>query len=174
MENFRDQIPESHPLTRTYRQTDYRRAQEDIDEIFTFENDPLDRDDIRVTPGSIGAATVEPDGFLDDEEFESFTEQAKESDALGWNPADQSNYVNESELSTPAPVNVHGNRSERAVQEDIQKKARVTTDPVKYANNPDHYDYPFVDTPAGFRDEFENESFAEMDQRAGEDNIFTW
>jgi hypothetical protein len=43
---------------------------------------------------------------------------------------------------------VHSNRSRRSRQLDEEFQAEVTDDPVKWKNNPDEYDFPFIDDPS--------------------------
>lgn len=171
----RSDVPRDHPLQKTFTPTDVKRTKEAVDDIFDFGGSPLERDDIEVNnPGSTGAAKVEPAGFLADEEFESFTEQAKESEVLGWNPMTKTNYAKENQLPSESPFEAHTDRSTEAAQQDTRRKARVTTDPLLYASDPDSYDYPFLDTPTEFKEEFGDESWRELEERAGPDDIFTW
>jgi len=176
MPDGRKRVPDDHPLTNIFRDVDVERTEEDIDDIFDFSENELERDDIDVSAGSVGAATVEPDGFLDDDEFETFTEKAKESDKLGFNKMSKDNFAKSDELSTPKPINTHLDRDQDTVVADVQRKATVTTDPAKYANNPERFDFPFVDTPKEFRDEFEDtrRPFDKFESMAGEDDIFTY
>lgn len=175
MDNIRQRIPEDHPVNTIFRDTDKRRAEAEIDDIFDFSGQ-LSRDDVSVSHGGKGAAVIEPEGYLDDPVFESFTEQAKESEKLGWDPMGKENYVKPSTLRTPKPLDVHTDRSEEAINQDIQRKAPVTTDPQKYAENPDEYDYPFVDTPSEFKDEFGDKinPFNRFERMAGEDDVFRY
>lgn len=174
MPNNRKKVPKDHPLQTTFRETDVRRAREDLDDIFDFPSNNLERNDVKATKGSKGAAKIEPSGYLDDEEFETFTEQAKSSPKLGWDAMDKSNYAKPNKLDTPKPLDVHLGRGQEAAQQDTKREAPVTTDPAKYASNPDQLDYPFVDTTADFKDKWGDESnaFAKLDEKAGPDNIF--
>lgn len=62
----------------------------------------------------------------------------------------------------PDPRRVHEQRSEYAQNQDEARDAQITTDPVKYANDPDSLDFPGVDTGPTFREEnpdFNRDSF---------------
>lgn len=174
MANRRRSIPNDHPLADTFDDTDVKRVENDLGGIFDFGSNELERDDVKVFSGKKGAATVKPDGYLDDDEFETFTEKAKESEKLGWDPMSKNNYAKGSKLSTPKPIDVHLSRDKSRAQADTDRKAKVTTDPTKYASDPTRYDYPFVDTPTEFRDEFGDKSFDDLEQKAGRDSIFEW
>jgi hypothetical protein len=174
MPNRRKKVPRDHPLFGTFDDTDVKRVNEDLDDIFDFGSNELERDNVKVHRGRKGAATVEPDGYLDDEEFETFTEKAKSSDKLGWDPMAKENFAKSNKLSTPKPIDVHLSRDRDAAQADINRKAKVTTDPAKYANDPTRYDYPFLDTPKEFREEYGDKSFDELESKAGPDDIFEW
>lgn len=57
---------------------------------------------------------------------------------------------------------LHESRPEKAQQIDEARDAQLTTDPETWAENPDEYDYPGVDSGPKFREEnpgFELESF---------------
>jgi hypothetical protein len=176
MRSLRDRVPDEHPVSRTFSKTDVKRTRADLSSIFNFGQNSLERDDVKVTDGPKGAATVKPNGRLDEREFETFTEKAKSSDKLGWDPMAKQNFARGAKLDTNPPLEVHGSRDDETIQNDIQRKARVTTDPEKYAESPSRYDYPFVDTPSGFKDEFGDESFPmrKFEQMAGEDDVFEW
>lgn len=164
---------EGHPLASMFDDIDVKRTKEDLDSIFDFSDSPLERDDIDVHPGR-GAGVVEPDGYLDGEEFDAYTEAAKESEKLGWDPMAKENYAKSNKLSTPEPLQAHLSRGDEVAQNDVNRKAKVTTDPVKYANAPSRYDFPFVDAPSRFREKFKDTSWNKLEEKAGRDEIFEW
>lgn len=176
MVNLRGKVPDDHPLRRTYRQTDVRRTRAELDSIFDFGDNNLERDDVKVTAGPKGAATVEPDGRLDEDEFETFTKKAKSTNKLRWDPMAKENFSWGNKLDTPKPLEVHASRDDETIRNDIQRKARVTLDPEQYAEAPGEYDYPFVDTPSGFRDKFGDKTrpMKKFERMAGEDDVFEW
>jgi len=169
----RSRIPTDHPLKRILPKVDAQRTKKELPNIFNFESSPLERDDVDVQTGPRGVH-VEPDGYLDDNEFSAFTDAAKESDALRYDSMDQSNFVVQSELETADPWAVHSERERETAIADTNRKATVTTDPELYATDPERYDYPFVDTPQEFRDEFESASFSRFEREAGADDIFRY
>lgn len=66
------------------------------------------------------------------------------------------------EDSPPDPRRVHESRSEYAQKQDKARDAKLTTDPDKYASDPNSLDFPGVDTGPEFRDaqeDFNEESF---------------
>jgi len=174
----RSRIPNDHPLKSILTDVDVKRTKNELDDIFEFDSGPLEREDVDVSRGPRGVQ-VEPNGFLEGEEFDAFTDAAKDSGKLRFDQMDNSNFVVESELQTPDPWDVHSERDRDTAIADSNRKAKVTTDPVKYANDPERYDFPFVDTPQEFRDEFEDSSFATrgfnmFEKRAGPDDIFDY
>lgn len=175
MDNLRNRVGEDHPLRKMFTPTDQRRAEKEVGDIFDFAGSALEPSDVDVKPPkSTGAARVEPSGYLGDEKFDAFKNQAKASEKLGYNPMGKTNYVKEQQLDSERPLQAHASRSDDAIQTDIEKKATVTTDPELYAEHPDRYDYPFIDTPKEFKDEFGDKSFAALERKAGEDELFTW
>lgn len=132
------------------------RTEAELDEVFDFSGS-LGREDVEVTNRK-GTPVVKTSGFLDDDAFGSFTEQAKDAPELGWNPTTKDNPVRTDRLSTPHPQEVHESRSEYAQKQDEARKARTTFDPGTYASDPNSFDYPFVDTPPAFEEEFTRES----------------
>jgi len=101
-----------------------------------------------------GTPTVEPTENLTDDEFEAFTQARQESPFLTFNKYEKRNEVRESEVpdedQPPDPREVHESRSEYAQEQDENRDARVTTNPRKYANDPDSWDFPGVDTGPEF------------------------
>lgn len=65
--------------------------------------------------------------------------------------------------NTPDPFEIHESRSEYAQKQDEARDARITTDVEKWANDPDSWDFPGVDTGPTFRreqgEDFDTESF---------------
>jgi len=60
---------------------------------------------------------------------------------------------------------VHESRPEIDQRIDEQRDAKLTTDPEKWANNPDEYDYPGIDTGPDFDDAnpgFDRDSFIDQ------------
>jgi hypothetical protein len=57
------------------------------------------------------------------------------------------------------PTAIQRRRSDAAREADRAKDAEVTTDPLKWASNPDEYDYPGVDTGPTFRENFDERDF---------------
>jgi len=176
MVNLRRGVPDDHPLSRSFSETDVRRVKSELDSIFDFSENNLEREDVSVSDGPKGAATVEPDGQLSEGEFDTFTDKAKSSEKLGFDRLSKQNFAIESELDTPRPLEVHQNRGEETATTDVERKARVTLDPEQYAKNPGSFDYPFVDTPAEFRDRFGDDPspMRKFDEMAGDDGIFEW
>jgi hypothetical protein len=144
-----------------------------LDTIFAFSQNELERDDVQVSRGGSQGVKVEPSGSLDDEEFDTFTKRAKNSPKLGWNPADKSNYPRTNQFDTPSPFEAHQDRSTYAAKQDVKREATVTTDPEKYANNPDRYD--FVDTTKEFKQTFGDEAnpFKAVEEAAGDDDLLS-
>ncbi len=92
MANDRKRVPKDHPFHSTFAETDKRRTENELDDIFDFGSNDLDRDDVTVSPGR-GGGKVEPSDRLSDDKFETFNEKAKASDKLGWDPMDKSNFA---------------------------------------------------------------------------------
>lgn len=171
----RKNVPQDHPLKRSFTEIDQRRVEKEIDDIFAIDESPLEEDDIEIGSSGSHGVSIEPSGYLGDEKFEAFTEQARESEALGYNRMDKTNYLKRDEaLDTPRPFAVHTDRSTEAAQQDTRRKARVTTDPEKYASDPDSYDYPFVDTPSEFKDKYDSTNWNKFERMAGEDDVFEY
>lgn len=172
MGNGRKRVPKDHPFHDTFAATDKRRTEKELDDIFDFGTNNLEREDVTVSSGK-GGGKVEPSGRLSDDEFETFTEKAKASDTLGWDPMDKSNYAKTNELETQTPAGAHFGRSAEAAKQDTRREAPVTTDPEKYANNPDEYDYPFLDTTKEFREKYGDKpnAFERIDEKAGADDV---
>lgn len=171
----RGDLPRDHPLRRSGPEIDRKRTQNELDDIFGFSQNNLERDDVQVKRGGSHAVKVEPSGSLDDEEFDTFTERAKNSQKLGWNPADKSNYPRTNQFDTPSPFEAHQDRSTYAAKQDVKREATVTTDPEKYANNPDRYDFPFVDTTQDFKQRFGDKAnpFKAVEEAAGDDDLLS-
>jgi len=70
----------------------------------------------------------------------------------------------ELELTTPDPRELHARRDQYARRQDEGRDAQLTTDPEKWANDMDSFDFPGVDTGPTFRDEnpnFDTDGFIE-------------
>jgi hypothetical protein len=169
----RSDIPASHPLGKSKKQIDVKRTRGELDSIFNFGESELERDDVEVDIGGTHGVTVDTASYLDDDEFEAYTESARESDKLGYNQMNKSNYPRRNKLDTPAPFDVHQDRSKEAAQQDTRREATVTTDPETYASDPTRYDFPFVDTTAEFKQEYANElnPFQAVEEDAGPDDL---
>jgi len=100
-------------------------------------------------------ASVETDGYVDDETFDRFRDAKRETGAVSGN---SQNRVFESRIdesnAPPDPREVHGSRSEYAQAQDEARNAQITTSPSQYASDPDSYDFPGVDTGPRFRNTF--------------------
>lgn len=96
-------------------------------------------------------ASVEPAGFVDDETFDTFRNAVSEVPAVS---GGRRNTVSEDRLSEgslpPDPRDVHGSRSGYAQAQDEARDAQITVSPSKYADDPDSYDFPGVDTGPAF------------------------
>jgi len=58
----------------------------------------------------------------------------------------------------PSPIAVSEKRTTAALQQDRQLEAEITTDPAKYASDPDSFDFPGIDTPESVNGDFIEES----------------
>jgi len=101
-------------------------------------------------------ASVEPDGLVDDDTFESFRGAVRNNSAISYRGG--SNDVISSRVDDdsgpPNPYDVHESRSEYAQSQDEARDARITTSPRQYASDPDSYDFPGVDTGPRFENTF--------------------
>ncbi len=66
------------------------------------------------------------------------------------------NFIDEQRVDdgVPDPRDVHSSRSQYAQRQDEARDAELTTDPAEYANDPDSFDFPGVDTGPGFESVF--------------------
>jgi hypothetical protein len=122
------------------------------DELLASEPDL--RGDVRVD--ALGRqATVEPDGYVDDDTFDMFRDAVRNVSAVS---GGRQNRVIESrvdeDLKPPDPREVHQSRSEYAQAQDEARNAQITTSPTQYAADPDSFDFPGVDTGPRFRNTF--------------------
>lgn len=110
--------------------------------------------DVRVN-ASGREATVEPDGYVDDDTFGMFRDGVRDVGAIS---SGRQNTVFGSRVdegdAPPDPREVHESRSEYAQAQDEARNARITTSPSRYAADPNSYDYPGVDTGPRFRNTF--------------------
>lgn len=156
------------------------RIEAELDNVFGFDSSIMERSDVKVAnkPGGKG---VEKTGSMDDDEFEYYTEQLNKTDKFEFNSNNEYWRANIDRLDAPNPADVAKSRSQESIDEDRDKKARVTTDVEKYASDPNSYDYPFVDTPSEFNDEFRTSTlggsrllFDEIRERETEDGFFEY
>jgi hypothetical protein len=151
-----------------------QRAQASAKRAFGTDQ-PVTRNEIQMT-----GAGIRPKGDMTDKEFEAFSETM--SSEPGFSRADSRTFrvSDASELDAPQPFQAATDRSAEALEDDRQQKARVTTDPYTYAADPNSYDYPFVDTPPEFTDEFAETSsltgqrFDFDSIREQDDSVFTF
>lgn len=145
---LREKLDIGHPLRDYGRETDKRRLRSSLDEIFDFDEGPLERKDVEVKkpPTGDAGANVDTTGYLGDEKFDQFVDSAKESDALHYQPRAKMWSADPEEIPVESPLAVFMSRSKQARETDLRKQAKVTNDPKKYAENPDKYDYPYLDT----------------------------
>jgi len=141
-----------------------RRVSSLVDD--TFEGTGI-RDDLEVKADGSNV-TVDADGYLEDDEFQTFRDNVSKIANFSGTPSGGKNVVAPSRVEDelpPDPVEVHESRSEYAQKQDEARKARLTNDPELYANDPNSYDFPGVDAPedsdasasttvSGFRDLF--------------------
>jgi len=115
-------------------------------------------DDIQITDVENTGLEIEPARSLSDSEFSAF--ETAMSDLPGFSRVGSREFAvaQPDELGAPDPREVNQNRSKRAIEQDRNRQAEVTTDPYKYASDPDSYDYPFVDTPESWNEEHIEES----------------
>lgn len=66
------------------------------------------------------------------------------------------------QTDTPNPMEVHESRSKYAQRQDEARDARLTTDPEKYASDPNSYDFAGVDTGPKFSEEFGDVDFQDF------------
>lgn len=141
-----------------------RRVSSLVDE--TFEGTGI-RDELEVKADG-SKVTVDPDGYLEDDEFQTFRDNVSEIANFRGTSSGGKNVVIPSRVEDelpPDPMEVHESRSEYAQKQDEARKARLTNDPELYASDPNSYDFPGVDVPedsegsssttaSGFRDLF--------------------
>lgn len=101
-------------------------------------------------------ASVEPDGFVDDDTFESFRGAVRNNSAISYRGGSNDVYSSkvDEDSGPPNPFDVHESRSEYAQAQDEARDARITTSPRKYASDPDSFDFPGVDTGPRFESTF--------------------
>jgi len=157
------------------------RVEQEAESLFDFSGGVLDRDDVDVVRGGRYGKGVKKKSNLTDEKFSVFSNTLSESGSFEFNSAAGFWLADKSELDAPDPRQVTQSRDPDAVRQDRQRKARVTTDVGKYASDPDSYDYPFIDTPPEFKDEFTSETLTGERVRdesildaAGRDDQFTY
>lgn len=91
---------------------------------------------------------VEKRGRLSDEQFDTFRNTVNDYTTFVRGPGPNVNQVNDNALeSVPDPREVHQSRSQEAQRQDKRMSAPLTNDPERYANAPDEYDWPGVDSP---------------------------
>jgi hypothetical protein len=141
-----------------------RRVSSLVDETFA---DTGIRDDLEVKADGSNV-TVDPDGFLEDEEFQTFRDNVSEIANFTGTSSGGKNVVAPPRVEDdlpPDPMEVHESRSEYAQKQDEARSARLTDDPELYARDPNSFDFPGVDVPedsegsssttvSGFRDLF--------------------
>jgi len=100
-------------------------------------------------------ASVETDGYVDDETFDRFRDAKRDVNVVS---SSSRNSVFESRIdesnAPPDPREVHQSRSEYAQAQDEARNAQITTSPTQYAADPDSFDFPGVDTGPRFRNTF--------------------
>jgi len=124
--------------------------------------------------------TIEPAGRLSEDMFEGFTDAAQKSPFLRFDRRQKTNVVRSeavpNEERPPDPRDVHESRSEFAQKQDERRDARVTTDPAKYAKDPNEFDFPGVDTGPAFRsvfgDNLSSDRFDTVEDRVKNDGVF--
>jgi len=101
-------------------------------------------------------ASVEPDGFVDDDTFDQFRDAVSNNRAISYRGGSNDVYSSrvDEDSAPPNPYEVHESRSEYAQQQDETRDARITTSPRQYASDPDSYDFPGVDTGPRFESTF--------------------
>jgi len=101
-------------------------------------------------------ASVEPDGFVDDETFDAFRGAVNNNPGITFRGG--SNDVIPSQIEgnngPPNPQDVHESRSKYAQRQDESRDARITTSPTTYASDPNSFDFPGVDTGPRFESTF--------------------
>lgn len=167
--------PESEPYHDIGGLVQQKRTQAALVDIFEFSENNLEREDVEVGRKR-RTAFVDKTGSMTDEEFDTYTEKARESDALEFSGQSKHWVAQPAEIDAPRPLVVHNDRPESVQETDKNRKARVTTDVETYASDPEAYDYPYLDTPPEFEAEFEEAVFPEneIDRAAGDDDLFTF
>lgn len=136
-----------------------RRGEAAKDDVFSFENSPLEPNDVDVSSNASGSALFSASGNLTDDEFESFKTQAKDEGFTfrggkkAWEATDD-----DLDKFAPNPIDVHESRGQSTKRTDSQRRATITTDVETYATAPERYDYPGVDTPAEAEEKLIEES----------------
>jgi hypothetical protein len=124
-----------------------QRAESQLDGTFSGA-DNLGPDDVAVT--GVG---VEVDG-VSEAGFDEFRATMQDEPGFSFDSTRKRFQPDrEDDLIPPDPRQVAAQRDPEALAQDRRRKAPVTTDPAKYAKNPDEFDYPFVDTPRSFNEE---------------------
>lgn len=154
------------------------RIQSSKDDIFDFNSSPLEPNDVNTVdrPGGKG---FEADANITDNEFEEFRATMSDSDAFSFQRSQEYWRADPDELPAPDPRDINQQRSTDAVAQDRQQKARVTTDVDRWASDPNSFDFPFVDTPPEFNDEFSRSTLSgtriegpSIFDEAGDDRLF--
>lgn len=165
-------VPEGHPYRDINGFVDAQRTKAELDDIFQFDQNNLEREDVEVNHRS-GSASVDKTRSMTDDEFETYKNRAKQSEALTFNGSRKEWVVQPAELDSPDPLKVHTDRPRETMETDKNRKARVTTDVETYASDPEAYDFPFLDTPSQFEDEVPNfDEAGFLERQAGDDGVF--
>jgi len=169
-------VREGHPYRDINGFVDAQRTKAELDGIFQFDQNNLEREDVEVNHRR-NSASVDKTRSMTDAEFETYKNRASESDALTFSGSRKEWVVQPAELDSPDPLRTHTNRSRETMENDKNRKARVTTDPETYASDPEAYDFPFLDTPPQFEEDFVPSFVSEgsfLERQAGEDDLFTF
>jgi hypothetical protein len=135
-----------------------QQAEALAERVFEFDQTKLERDDVSVSGGADnGAARFKKNGSLDKEEFDLFRSKARSAGLTfqtGGSGGGSWKLDNETvDQRIPDPRDVHEKRSTEEKSKDENLRARVTVDPVEFAEDPDRVDYPLIDTPPEFEEE---------------------
>lgn len=98
-----------------------------------------------------GVVEVEPDNFLDNDDFDVFRDTVRRFTSFERTMKGGRNTVrpqNVEEDLPPNPVDVHESRSNYERKQDEARLARLTQDVELYAKYPNKFDFPGVDTPS--------------------------
>lgn len=139
---------------------EHSRVEAEKDRVFDFGTSSLEESDVEVTKKPSGHG-YEKSSQMTDDEFEVYQSTLSNNDAFTYRQNEEFWGISDpAELSSPDPRKVNSGRSSSEIQADRNRKARVTTDVDKWASDPDSYDYPFVDTPTEFTDEYTRDTLA--------------